>query len=102
MVNLVIVSHSPSLADGVAELARAMTQQQPIVITTAAGTGDAQHPLGTNADEIRRAVKAAYSSDGVVVLMDLGSAIMSAELALDLLPRDKRAGVRLIAAPMVE
>jgi len=102
MVNLVIVSHSPSLAAGVAELARAMTRQQPIVIATAAGTGDAQHPLGTNADEIRHAVETAYSGDGVVVLMDLGSAIMSAELALDLLSPDMRTHVRLIAAPVVE
>ena len=102
MVNLVIVSHSPALASGVAELAGAMTLQQPIVISTAAGTGDAEHPLGTNAEEIWRAIEAAYSSDGVVVLMDLGSAIMSAEMALDFLPADKRASVRLIAAPLVE
>src|SRR5512143_3346284 len=102
MVNLVIVSHSPALAAGVAELARAMTRQQPIAITMAAGTGDAQHPLGTNAEELRRDIEAAYSPDGVAVLMDLGSAIMSAEMALDFLPLDRRARVRLIAAPVVE
>ncbi len=102
MVNLVIVSHSSTLASGVAELAGAMLPQQAIVIATAAGTGDAEHPLGTNAEEIWHAVEAAYSSDGVVVLMDLGSAIMSAEMALDFLPDDKRARVRLIAAPIVE
>ncbi|CAG0931431.1 PTS system, fructose-specific IIA component,PTS-EI.PTSI, ptsI; phosphotransferase system, enzyme I, PtsI,PTS-HPR.FRUB, fruB, fpr; phosphocarrier protein FPr [Thermoflexales bacterium] len=102
MVNLVIVSHSPALASGVVELARAMTRQQPIAITMAAGTGDARHPLGTNAEEIRRAIEAAYSPDGVLVLMDLGSAIMSAEMALDFLPPQMRAHVRLIAAPVVE
>ena len=102
MVNLVIVSHSPALASGVAELASAMTQQQPIVIATAAGTDDAQHPLGTNAVVIQQAIEQAYSEDGVLVLMDLGSAIMSAEMALDFLPEDKRARVRLIAAPVVE
>jgi phosphoenolpyruvate-protein phosphotransferase/dihydroxyacetone kinase phosphotransfer subunit len=102
MVNLVIVSHSPALASGVAELARAMTQQAPIVIATAAGTGDAQHPLGTNAEMIQQAIELAYHDDGVLVLMDLGSAIMSAEMALDFLPPDRRARVRLIAAPVVE
>jgi phosphocarrier protein FPr len=102
MVNLVIVSHSPALAQGVAELARAMTQQQPIVIATAAGTGDAQHPLGTNATVIQQAIETAYSDDGVLVLMDLGSAIMSAELAMDFLAAERRARVRLIAAPVVE
>src|SRR5512143_3473882 len=102
MVNLVIVSHSPALAAGVVELARAMTQQQPIVTATAAGTGDAQHPLGTNAEVIQQAIESAYSDEGVLVLMDLGSAIMSAEMALDFLPPDHRAQVRLSAAPLVE
>jgi multiphosphoryl transfer protein len=102
MVNLVLVSHSPSLALGVAELAHAMTLQQPIVIATAAGTGDPQSPLGTNAQEIFHAIEAAYSESGVVVLMDLGSAVMGAEMALEFLPSEKRVNVRLVAAPMVE
>jgi phosphocarrier protein FPr len=102
MVNLVIVSHSPSLATGVAELARAMTQQSPLIIATAAGTGDAQQPLGTNAEQIHHAIEAAYSDDGVLVLMDLGSAVLGAEMALDFLSPDKREHVKLIAAPLVE
>lgn len=102
MVNLVLVSHSPSLVAGVAELARAMTQQSRIVIATAAGTGDPMHPLGTNAEKIRRAIEVAYSDDGVVVLMDLGSAILSTEMALDFLPEAQRKNVRLCAAPMIE
>jgi len=102
MVNLVLVSHSPSLVSGVAELARAMTQQSRVVIATAAGTGDPLHPLGTNAEKIHRAIEAAYSEDGVLVLMDLGSAIMSAEMALEFLPEDQRHNVLLCAAPMIE
>ena len=102
MVNLVLVSHSPSLVSGVAELARAMTQQSRIVIATAAGTGDPLHPLGTNAEKIHRAIEAAYSEDGVLVLMDLGSAILSAEMAVEFLPEEQRHNVRLCAAPMIE
>ncbi len=102
MVNLVLVSHSPSLVSGVAELARAMTQQSRVVIATAAGTGDPLHPLGTNAEKIHRAIEAAYSEDGVLVLMDLGSAIMSAEMALEFLPEEQRPNVLLCAAPMIE
>ncbi len=102
MVNLVLVSHSPSLVAGVAELARAMTQHSPIVIATAAGTGDPLHPLGTNAEKIHRAIEAAYTEDGVLVLMDLGSAIMSAEMALEFLSEAQRQHVRLCAAPMIE
>ena len=102
MVNLVIVSHSPSLAAGVAELARAMTQESPLIIATAAGTGDKQHPLGTNAEQIHHAIEAAYSDDGVLVLMDLGSAVLGAEMALDFVSPEKRERVKLIAAPLVE
>ena len=102
MVNLVLVSHSPSLVAGVAELARAMTQQSRVVIATAAGTGDPLHPLGTNAEKIHRAIEAAYSEDGVLVLMDLGSAILSAEMALEFMPEDQRHNVLLCAAPMIE
>ncbi len=102
MVNLVIVSHSPALATGVAELARAMTQESPLIIATAAGTGDDQHPLGTNAEQIYHAIEAAYSDDGVLVLMDLGSAVLGAEMALDFLSPEKRDRVKLVAAPIVE
>jgi phosphocarrier protein FPr len=102
MVNLVLVSHSLKLAQGVAELAQAMTLQQPVAIAVAAGAGEAQQLLGTNAQDITQAISKVWSPDGVVVLMDLGSAVMSAEMALDLLRPDQHAAVRLIAAPMVE
>jgi len=102
MVNLVIVSHSPSLARGVAELAGLMTQQSSLIIATAAGTGDESSPLGTNAEEIARAMEEAYSEDGVLVLMDMGSAVLSAEMALEFLPLEKRSKFLLSSAPIVE
>jgi multiphosphoryl transfer protein len=102
MVNLVLVSHSPSLARGAAELARLMTQQSPLIIATAAGTGDEHSPLGTNAEEIAKAMEEAYSDDGVLVLMDMGSAVLSAEMALEFLPPDKKAKFMLSSAPIVE
>ncbi len=102
MVNLVLVSHSPSLAKGAAELARLMTQQSPLVIATAAGTGDENSPLGTNAEEIAKAMEQAYSEDGVLVLMDMGSAVLSAEMALEFLPPDRKAKFMLSSAPIVE
>lgn len=71
-------------------------------IAVAAGADDPEHPLGTDAAKIRRAIEEVYSDDGVLVLMDLGSAILSAEMAVDFLPEDKRANVRLCAAPIVE
>ncbi|MGB9667074.1 MAG: phosphoenolpyruvate--protein phosphotransferase [Candidatus Cryosericum sp.] len=102
MVNLVLVSHSPSLVRGAAELARLMTQQSPLVIATAAGTGDESSPLGTNAEEIAKAMETAYSDDGVLVLMDMGSAVLSAEMALDLLPPERKGKFLLSSAPIVE
>jgi phosphoenolpyruvate-protein phosphotransferase/dihydroxyacetone kinase phosphotransfer subunit len=102
MVNLVLVSHSPSLARGAAELARLMTQKAPLIIATAAGTGDESSPLGTNAEEIAKAMLEAYSDDGVLVLMDMGSAVLSAEMALEFLPPDKRVKFVLSSAPIVE
>ncbi|GAP64656.1 PTS system, fructose-specific IIA component/phosphotransferase system, enzyme I, PtsI/phosphocarrier protein FPr [Ardenticatena maritima] len=101
MVGIVIVSHSPTLAEGVRELAQQMSPT-PVPIALAAGTGDPQHPIGTNPEAILNAIRAVWSPDGVVVLMDLGSAILSAESALDFLTEEERARVRLVAAPLVE
>jgi phosphoenolpyruvate-protein phosphotransferase/dihydroxyacetone kinase phosphotransfer subunit len=102
MVGIVLVSHSASLAAGVAELARAMTQQSPAAIAIAAGTGDPSNPLGTNPEAIQQAVESVYDDAGVLVMMDLGSAIIGAEMALEFLPDDHRDRVRLCEAPFVE
>ncbi len=101
MVGIVIVSHSPKLAEGVRELAQQMSQT-PVPMAIAAGTGDPRHPIGTNPEAILHAIRTVWSPDGVVVLMDLGSAILSAESALDFLSEEERARVRLVAAPLVE
>ena len=100
MVGLVIVSHSAKLADGVAELARGMAPQVPLAAT--GGLALPGHPLGTDAVLILLAIEQVYSDDGVVVLMDLGSAVMSAELAIELLPAERRSHVFLSEAPLVE
>lgn len=102
MVNIVLVSHSALLAAGVVEMMRMVMQQSQVSIAVAAGTGDPSHPLGTDAAKIRDAIEEVYSDDGVLVLMDLGSAVLSAEMALDFLAGEKRHRVRLCAAPLVE
>ncbi|HXV03254.1 MAG TPA: phosphoenolpyruvate--protein phosphotransferase [Gaiellaceae bacterium] len=100
MVGLVIVSHSAMLAEGVAELARGMGADVPIEL---AGGIDAPEPaLGTDATRVLEAIERADQGDGVVVLMDLGSAVLSAEMALDLLPPERRERVVLCEAPLVE
>ena len=98
-VGLVIVSHSAQLAAGVVELAGQMTQGKTPM---AAAGGAADDILGTSADRILAAIQAVDSPDGVLVLLDLGSAILSAEMALELLNDDQRAHTLLTYAPLVE
>jgi dihydroxyacetone kinase phosphotransfer subunit len=101
MVGVVLVSHSRPLALATQDLVRAMTGPAlPLVI--AAGTGDNHAELGTDAVEISEAIRSVQGPDGVLVLMDMGSAILSSETALDLLEEKDRANVRFCPAPFVE
>jgi multiphosphoryl transfer protein len=100
MVGIVIVSHSADLAEGVAKLAREMAG--PEVRIELAGGLDEPGTLGTDAVRVQAAIEHADSGDGVLVLMDLGSAVLSAELALDMLEPGQRARVILSEAALVE
>ncbi|WP_138734503.1 dihydroxyacetone kinase phosphoryl donor subunit DhaM [Modestobacter excelsi] len=99
-VGLVVVSHSRPLAEAAVTLARQMLPSAEVAVEVAAGTDDGG--LGTDAVAVSAAITAADSGDGVVVLMDLGSAVMSAETALELLDDDVRDRVVLSSAPLVE
>ncbi|MFZ1995807.1 MAG: dihydroxyacetone kinase phosphoryl donor subunit DhaM, partial [Solirubrobacteraceae bacterium] len=99
MVGIVVVSHSDALAEGVVRLAREMAGEE-LALEAAGGFAEAG-ALGTDAERVRAAIERAMSPDGVLVLMDLGSALMSAEFAVEML--DGAPGpVRLSAAPLVE
>ncbi len=100
MVNLILVSHSYTLACGVAELAEQMNNGCQIAV--AAGMSEPENAIGTDAVKIMEAIESVYSEDGVLILMDLGSAILSAETALDLIDPDMAANVKLCSAPLVE
>ncbi|MFI7601444.1 phosphoenolpyruvate--protein phosphotransferase [Actinoplanes sp. NPDC049681] len=100
MVGLVVVSHSRALARAAAALAAEMVPDRPVPLEVAAGLDETT--FGTDAVAITEAVTAADHGDGVVVLMDLGSAVLSAELALDLLEDGVRDRVVLTPAPLVE
>jgi multiphosphoryl transfer protein len=101
MVGLVVVSHSRALARAAVALAEEMVRGQDVPIAIAAGLDETT--LGTDAVQIVDALHAVDRGDGVVVLMDLGSAVLSAELALDLLEDDEaRQRVLLCPAPLVE
>lgn len=98
MIGIVAVSHSRTLAEAAVELALQMGGTEPPVVRVAAGGPDGD--LGTDAVAIAAAVDEADTGDGVLVLMDLGSAILSAETALEFVGAPDR--VRLSSAPFVE
>lgn len=99
-VGIVVVSHSRPLARAAVGLAQEMLHGKAVRISIAAGLDDTT--LGTDASAILDAITSADSGDGVLVLMDLGSAVLSAELALELLDDDVRARTVLCPAPLVE
>jgi phosphocarrier protein FPr len=100
-VGLVVVSHSRALARAAVALAAEMLHGRPLTVEVAAGLDDTT--FGTDAVGIMQAIERADGPAGVVVLMDLGSALLSAELALDLLPDPSvRDRVTLSPAPLVE
>jgi dihydroxyacetone kinase phosphotransfer subunit len=96
---LVLVSHSAQLIEGLLEMVRQVAGLEGGV---AAAGGAADGSLGTSSEAILRAIDAVDGPDGVLVLMDLGSAVMTAELVLEDLPPERRARVRLSNAPLVE
>jgi phosphoenolpyruvate---glycerone phosphotransferase subunit DhaM len=98
-VGLVIVSHSPKIAEGVVELAEQMAEE--VRVLAAGGTDDGE--IGTSATRIADAISAADSGDGVLVLVDLGPAVISTRMAIDeLLPDELRGRVRISEGPVVE
>ncbi|EJR8104883.1 phosphoenolpyruvate--protein phosphotransferase [Escherichia coli] len=101
MVAIVIVSHSLRLAQGIEELALQMSGGD-VPLTIAAGIDDPQNPIGTDAIAIMSAIESVWSPDGVLVLMDMGSALLSTEMALELLSEEQRSAIYLLAAPVVE
>ena len=97
MVGLVLVSHSPRVAEGTAELVRNMAGE----IEISAVGGDSDGTLGTDPEGIKNAIEG-LGADEVLVFMDLGSAVLSAETVIEMLSSDLRERVRLVDAPFVE
>ena len=94
MIGLVVVSHSHGAAEGICELAAQMGGDAPL---EPAG-GDGEGGIGTDAERIGEAIAAADQGEGVVVLVDLGSAVMNAELAIEMTDAD----ATIADAPILE
>jgi phosphoenolpyruvate---glycerone phosphotransferase subunit DhaM len=97
VVGIVVVSHSSDLAEGLAALAAQMAGPD-VRIEPAGGLPDGG--LGTDEDRVRAAIKAADQGAGVVILGDLGSAILTVRHVLE--RHNGNGNVRLVDAPIVE
>ena len=101
MVGLVLISHSGTLVEGLREMV-AQVAGDDVPVATAGGTEDGR--LGTSAPRIAAAIHAVFDAgaDAALVLLDLGSAALSLEVALEGLSDADRARVRIAEAPLVE
>ncbi len=103
MIGLVIVSHSKALANSLAELVRQIVSMaHELPIAACGGAGDDHQEFGTDAIEIMEAIQSFSDLDGILILADLGSAVLSAETALDLIPEELRQKVMICPGPIVE
>ena len=98
-VGVVIVSHSPKVAEGAADMVRQMVGEEVPLAWTG---GNPSGGLGTDVGQIMAAIDEAWSSSGVVVLVDLGGAETNSEMAIEMLPEDRRGKVLICNAPVVE
>ena len=99
MIAIVLVSHSYEVAVGASKLARQMCQDR-VTIIDAGGLSETE--IGTNVERIHNALQQAMNPDGVLVLLDLGSAILSTQMAIEMLPEEDQPLVILSEAPLVE
>lgn len=95
MVGIVVVSHSKNLADSVVEFTGLMAPDANI----AAAGGMEDGSFGTSFEKIQKAIESVYSEEGVIVLMDMGSAVMTTEMVLDMFEPDT---VKMADCPLVE
>lgn len=98
-VGIVIVSHSPKVAEGAADMVRQMVGDE---VPLAWCGGDPAGGLGTSVEKIMSAIDAAWSDAGVALLVDLGGAETNSEMAIELLPSERQGKVVVCNAPIVE
>lgn len=101
MINFVIVSHSHELAQGVVALANQIKAPECKIIA-AGGLEDPPDGIGTDTIKIIHAIEEVFSEDGVIIFVDLGSAILGTQTALDLIDPSIAEKVHLSYAPLVE
>lgn len=98
MVGIVVISHSEKISNGIVEMAKQMAEKVKIV--SAGGTEDGR--IGTDVNKIISGINEVYSDEGVLLFYDLGSAMMNAEMALDLVDENKKENIHIMDSALVE
>jgi len=98
-VGIVIVSHSPKVAEGAADMVRQMVGETVPLAWTG---GNPDGGLGTDVGRILDAIHRGWSEAGVVILVDLGGAETNSEIAIEMLDEGRRGKVVVCEAPIVE
>ena len=98
-VGIVIVSHSPDVAKGAADMVRQMVGRGVPLAWTG---GNPEGGLGTSVGGILAAIDSAWSDAGVAILVDLGGAETNSEMAIEMLPAEQQRKVVICDAPVVE
>jgi phosphoenolpyruvate---glycerone phosphotransferase subunit DhaM len=98
-VGIVIVSHSPLVAQGTADMVRQMVGDE---VPLAWCGGDPAGGLGTSVEKIVSAIEAAWSDAGVAILVDLGGAETNSEMAIEFIGEPRMNHIRICNAPIVE
>lgn len=98
-VGIVIVSHSPKVAEGAADMVRQMVGD---TVPLAWAGGNPDGGLGTSVEAILGAIDRAWSDAGVAIMVDLGGAETNSEMAIELLSESRRDQVVVCNAPLVE
>ena len=101
MVSLIFVSHSYELAKTAVDYIRKVTNTN-VKMAFSGGTGDNHSEMGTDSIDVFNAIESVYSDDGVLIFCDLGSALISSELAISMLDEEKSVNVRMTSAPFIE
>ena len=98
-VSIVIVSHSPEVARGAADMVHQMVGDE---VSVASCGGDPGGGLGTDVATILSAIESVYTDKGVAILVDLGGAETNSEMAIEMMAADRRDRIVICNAPIVE
>ena len=102
MIGIVVVSHSSKVAEGICDMVQQISSRDGEKLPIYPAGGNAQGGLGTDPQRVLEAIKNADQGEGVVVLADLGSAVISSQAAISMLDEPLRSRVRIADAPVLE